>query len=162
MSVEIVVGKEPMKKDRIKTETKQVTNKKEFMEDLDNAAFPVFKTILDLAEKQKFLIRWRGIGFSLSVDIEGTNIPFLMGYPKSSAYSQTVYTYASSIIKKVKEGEKLFESFKKTLRNTGLFKTAGNEVKYIIHQKLKDEKIIELSNLILEFTQTIKSSGLVE
>ena len=81
---------------------------------------------------------------------------------KRQAYSQTVYTYACSIIKKVKEGETLFERFKEKLRNTGLFKAAGNEVKYIIHQKLKDEKIIELSNLILDFTQTIKNAGLIE
>ena len=162
MSVEIVVGKEPIKKDKIKTETRPKINKKGFIEDLDQAAFPVFKTILDLAERNDFLIRWGAIGFSLSVNVEDTNIPFLMGYPKSSAYSQTVYTYYPSIIKKVREGEELFKAFKEKLGKTGLFKTAGNEMKYVIRHKPIDEKIKELSNLISEFTQTIKKAGLAE
>ena len=162
MSVEIVVGKEPIQKGRIKIEPRPVITEKKFLADLDENAFPVFKAILDLAEKHDLFVRWASAGFSLSVEVGGTYIPFLMGFPKSAAYSQTLYTYYPTIVKRVTNGTELFESFKSRLTKTALFEKAGNEMKYVIRQKTDEEQINAILNLIREFAEEIKEKGLVE
>ena len=162
MLVEIVVGKEPLKNERIKTETRPATTKKKFLADLDAEALPVFEAVLDMAERQKLPIHWGAVGFSLNVDINDIHMALLMGYPKSSAYSQTIYTYYSAIIKRIADGEGLFESFKDKLTKTGLFEKAGNEMKYVIRQKPTEEQTEDLLNLILEFAGQIKEKGLIE
>ncbi len=55
MSVEIVVGKEPIKKGPIKTESRPTTTKEIFLEDLDANALPVFNAIFEIAKKATFL-----------------------------------------------------------------------------------------------------------
>ena len=55
MSVEIAVGKEPIKKGPIKTESRPTTTKEIFLEDLDANALPVFNAIFEIAKKATFL-----------------------------------------------------------------------------------------------------------
>ena len=162
MSVEIVVGKEPVTKGRLKTAKRPTTDKNKFMSDLDENAHSLFGAIFSLAEKQQFVINWGSVGFSLSVDINDSLVGLLMGYPRSSVFSQTIYTYVPSILLKVKDGEKLVDSIKQRLSQTGLFMPAGNEMKYVIKQKPTDEQTETLLKLILDFADQIKHNGLIE
>jgi hypothetical protein len=162
LSVEIVVGKEPVRKGRIKTESRPPTTKEAFLADLDENAFPVFQAIFDLAEKNGLPLRWGAVGFSLGTVIEDMSVPFLMGYPKSAAYSQHVYTYYQTLVRKVKNGEQLFETFKAELMQTGLFQKAGNEVKYVIERKPSAEQMKNLTRLVLKFAEEMQETGLIE
>jgi len=162
ISVEIVVGKESLKKGRIQTATRPATTKKKFLDDLDENSSSVFMAILDLADKHKLLIEWGSVGFSLNVEVADTHVPFLMGYPKSAAYSQIIYTYYPAIAKRVNNGEELFASFKDRLRETGLFEKAGKEMKYVIRQKPTEDQIMHLLNLILDMAKQIGENALIE
>jgi hypothetical protein len=65
-------------------------------------------------------------------------------------------------VKKVQDGEKLAESFKQRLLETGLFEAAGNEVKYVIKQKPTDEQTQALLRLIADFAGQIQKNGLIQ
>ena len=65
-------------------------------------------------------------------------------------------------MKKVHDGEKLAESFKQRLLETGLFEAAGNEVKYSIKQKPTEEQTQALLRLILDFNAQVKQNGLLQ
>lgn len=162
MSADIVVGKEPVKKGPIKTETLPPTNKKQLLADLDESGRPVFEAILAMAEEHKLPIHWGSVGFSLNADVKGMHIALLMGFPLSCAYSQTIYTYYPAIVRKVKDGDKLFESFKDSLAKTGLFEPARGEMKYVIRQKPTQEQIAHLMKLIKEFADQVEQKGLIE
>jgi hypothetical protein len=137
------------------------TNKKKFLSDLDNNAISVFEAIYAAAERQKLPIHWGAVGFSLNADVEGNHVALIMGYPRSSAYSQTIYTYITSILTKVKDGEQLFNSFKENLAKTGLFKPAGNEMKYVIEEKPTEAQIEALIKAITYFAEQIQMKGLI-
>lgn len=162
LSVEIVVGKEPIRKGPIKTESRPLTTKDKFLADLDENALPVFQAIFDLAEKKDLPLRWGSVGFSLSTIIDDIFVPFLMGFPKSSAYSQMIYTYYPTVAKKIKKGEQLFETFKNELMQTRLFEKAEREMKYVIRSKPTKEQIENLVSLVLKFAEQIRENGLIE
>lgn len=84
-----------------------------------------------------------------------------MGFPRSSVFSQTIYTYIPSVVKKVKDGEKLADSFKLILFETGLFQAAGNEMKYVIKQKPTEEQTQALFKLIVDFAGQVQKNGLI-
>jgi hypothetical protein len=85
-----------------------------------------------------------------------------MGFPRSSVFPQTIYTYIPSVAKKVQGGEKLADSFKQKLLETGLFQAAGNEMKYVIKQKSTEEQTQALLKLIGDFAGQIQKNGLIE
>jgi len=160
MSVEIVVGKEPIKKGPIKTESRPTTTKDKILADLDENALPIFRAVFNFAEKNKLPLRWGSVGFSLSAVVDDTFVPFIMGFPKSSAFSQMIYTNRHTVIKKIEKGEELFESFKNELIETGLFEKAGNDLKYVIREKPSKEQIENLLRLFFGFAEKIKENGL--
>lgn len=162
LSVDIVIGKEPLTKGRLVTEKRPKTDKKSFLNDLNENARQLFEAILATAEKEKLPIRWGSVGFSLNTDVAGNKVALIMGFPLSSVFSQTIYTYIPSIVKKVQDGEKLAESFKQRLLETGLFEAAGNEVKYSIKQKPTEEQTQALLRLILDFNAQVKQNGLLQ
>ncbi len=162
MSVEIVVGKEPVKKGQIKTESRPITTQEKFLEDLDANALPVFNTIFELAEKNNLPLRWGAVGFSLCTIVDDTLVPFLQGYPKSSAYSQIIYTYSSAITKRIENGNELFELFKEELMETSLFTKIKTEMKYTINKKPSNEEIENLTRIIFNLAEKIKENGLIQ
>jgi hypothetical protein len=162
MTIEIVVGKEPVTKGRLETAKRTPTDRNKFMNDLDENARSLFNDILSLAEKQHFVINWGSVGFSLNVDIENNYVALLMGYPRSSVFGQTIYTYVPSALTKVKDAKKLVDSFKQKLSQTGLFIPAGNEMKYVVKQKPTEEQVKTLLSLIVDFAEQIELNGLNE
>ena len=74
----------------------------------------------------------------------------------------TIYTYYPAVLRKVKDGDKLFESFKDSLRKTGLFEAAGGEMKYVIRQKPTKQQIEQLTELVKEFAEQVQNKGLIE
>jgi hypothetical protein len=162
MSIDIVIGKEPLTKGKLTTEKRKKTDKKAFLNDLDESTHQLFEAILALAEREHLPIRWGAVGFSLNTDVDGNKIALIMGYPRFSVFSQTIYTYVPSVAKKVKGGEKLAELFKRRLLETGLFQEAGNEMKYIIKQKPTEEQTQILLKSITDFATQTKKNGLIE
>jgi hypothetical protein len=162
MSVDIVVGKEALASGRITTGKRPPTDMHKFMNDLDENARPLFSAIFALAKQNQYDIGWGSVGFSMSLNLNDSLVGLLMGYPKSSVYSQILYTYFQSVLLKVKNGERLVASFKQALLKTGLFVPAGNEVKYVIRQRPAEEQVSSIIKLIAEFADQIKSNGLVE
>jgi hypothetical protein len=102
------------------------------------------------------------VGFSINADIDGTHVALIMGYPRSSAYSQMIYTNVPSILSKVKDGPKVADSFKENLAKTELFKPAGNEMKYIVKQKPTEAQIEALLKILSELAEQIRTNGPVE
>ena len=60
------------------------TTQEEFLAALDQNGKPVFEKLLELAGSQAMPIRWGIKGFSLNVDVDGTHIAVLFGYPPPS------------------------------------------------------------------------------
>jgi len=162
MSVDIVIGKEPIVKGRQRTETRPATDEVKFLTDLDETARPIFNAVLAAAKKQRLPIHWGAVGFSINADIDGTHVALIMGYPRSSAYSQMIYTNVPSILSKVKDGPKVADSFKENLAKTELFKPAGNEMKYIVKQKPTEAQIEALLKILSELAEQIRTNGPVE
>ena len=161
MSVEIVVGKELIKKGPIKTESRPITTKEKFLEDLDANALPVFKAIFELAAKNNLPVRWGAVGFSLSTIVDDVVVPILQGYPKSP-YNQIIYTYSCAVRKKVENGNELFEWFSEKLLETKLFEKTKIELKYKINKKPSAEEIEHLTELITSFSEKIKQNGIIQ
>lgn len=159
LTVEIVVGTEPVVKGRLKTDSRPTTDKTKFLSDLDGYAIPVFEAIFAAAESRKLPIHWGAIGFSLNIDLDGNHVALVMGYPRSSAYNQTIYTYVPSVLTKVKDGQQLANSFKESLAKTGLFKSAGNEMKYVIEQEPTEAQLEALLKAIKDFAEQIQMKG---
>lgn len=162
MTVEIVVGKEPIMKGPIKTESRPTTTKEQFLQHIDGNALPVFTAIFELAEANSLHLRWGAFGFSLCSNVEDMLIPFLQGYPNSAAFGQVIYTYSSAVTKKVENGIELFEWFKDELMKTMLFEKTKVELKYTIQKKPSREKIEELTSIIQEFLNRLSKHGLLQ
>jgi hypothetical protein len=160
MTADIVVGREPIIKGRVQTEKRPPTTKEKFLKDLDTSAYPIFSEILTLAEQKKMPVHW-GVGFSLNVNVDGDDVAIIMGYSRSSAYSQTIYTYIPSVITKVNNGKELGDAFKQKLAETGLFQPAGNEMKYVIKQKPTEDKKTAVIKAINDFAKQILEKGLL-
>lgn len=161
MSVDIVIGREPVTKGPISTDSRPRTDKKKFLSDLDDAGHPLFEALLAAAEENELPIHWGSVGFSLNATIQGRHVALLFGFPLSSAYSQTIYTNFPSIRKKVKDGEKMVESFKDKLAKTGLFAPAGSEMKFVVRQKPTEEQVENLLKLIIEFAEEVREKGFI-
>ncbi len=82
--------------------------------------------------KLKLSIHWGSIGFSLNVDVNGKHIALIIGYPRSSAYSQTIYTDVLSIARKVKGGQRFADSLRECGAQTKWFQASCSSWKELV------------------------------
>lgn len=162
MSNDIVVGMEPLKTRKISSGSLPRIDKTEFLESTDKYGRPLFEALFKLADEHELQVNWGSKGFSLNVNIEGTNIVLIFGYLPSSAFHQTIYTGFYYVVKKVREGSGLVESFREKFRKTGLFISAGKEAKFTIQKRLSEEQIKEIIKLILDLANGVREKGLIE
>jgi hypothetical protein len=147
-----------------KGRTSVKTNRATFLQSCDDTGVLLFKPLLELAGKHGVKLNWGTVGFSLSVDFEGTVVAVCYGYPPHSGWKQSVYTDFSNVLRKVKAGAEIVEEYKAKFLQTGVFMPAGqtqNEVKWV-NQKLTDDKSSQIVQLFLDYASAIREHGLLE
>jgi len=164
MSHNMVVGKEPTLEKEIATASLPKTNKKQFLETVDEAGRQIFEKLLKLAEEHKLPIHWGSKGFSINKDIDGTLVQLCFGYPPHSISQQSIYTGFYYIEKKVRNGDNIVKLFRDRFEQTGLFvpSGAGNDLKTLIQEPWSEQKITELQDIMLDLANSITENGLKE
>ncbi len=164
LSQEIVVGKEGDKPSTITSISGPVVTESGFMTSLDDNGRVVFSRILTYAKNNTMPINWGYKGFSLNVNLEGTRVAIIFGYPAASVFRQSVYTDIVSpdgMIKTAVPGD-VIESLRAKAHSTGLFKPAGRELKCLIDRTFKEDEVSELISWINTVAEVIKQYGLKE
>ena len=164
LSSDIVVGREGGGKPReITTAKLPPIDGEKFLESLDQAGRPLFEAVLGLSELHNFPIHWGSKGFSLNVDVKGKHVVLCYGYPqKSMQKSASLYTDFSSIKRKIENSEDLVTSFRDRFERTGLFVSAGSEVKLVIQQRMTEKQIKEVVELLEDLASSVKEMGMAE
>ncbi len=165
LSQEIVVGQEPVKPNRVVSGSLPVIGEEEFMESLDEYGKPVFKKLLDFARERSMPIHWGTKGFSLNVDLNGQHVAICFCYPPGSVYQQSIYTALKGrgrISIKTGVPEDVVNSLWRKAEQTGLFQSAGSELKCTISRLLSDEEISSLLSWCEKTALAIREYGLKE
>jgi len=165
LSSDIVVGKEPAKLSRISSSSLPLTSEKQFVESLDEYGRPVFERLLKFAKTNAFPIHWGTKGFSLNVDLNGTHVVVCFGYPPHCVFKQSVYTALigrGGLLSKVDVSEDVAQELLSAARETGLFQSAGRELKCVIDHALAEEEVDSLISWCEKTASIIKKHGLQE
>jgi hypothetical protein len=119
------------------------TTREEFFGALDSNGRAIFERIFEWARLQapEMPVHWGTSGFSLNVDLSGTHVAVLFGYPPTSVFKQSIYTNRSGITARtnVPDGE-IARSWS-TAQETQLFRPAGRELKCAIDRGLTEKDI---------------------
>lgn len=160
LSMDIAVGREPVKPQRVSTATLPRTDKDKFLAACDEAGRAVFEPILALSDSEALPIHWGTRGFSLNVDIGGNHIALCIGYPrptKSNQPPQLLRTTFKEISKKTDNASALIETFQQKLLGTGLFVAGGHELKYVIQGKPSEEKVRAVVEIFKALAQEVRA-----
>jgi len=122
------------------------TTREEFFGALDQNARAVFERVLQRAGSKtpEMPIRWGTTGFSLNVDLGGTYVAILFGYPSTSANKQTIYTNRAGINGRTQVPEDEITALWSKAQATGLFLPAGRELKCSIDRAFTEKEIDEI------------------
>ncbi|OGO27258.1 MAG: hypothetical protein A2W33_03645 [Chloroflexi bacterium RBG_16_52_11] len=161
VSIDTVVGQEPLGPGKVVTGTLPKTNKDEFLKACDEAGKAMFGPLLDMAESEKLPIHWGSRGFTLNLDHAGIEIALCFGYPQLSKPNQTpqsLYTAFREIARKVEGSGDTIENIKRRFLDTRKFLPAGKfEVKYLIKQVPTPELVIDILKIIHDLTQEVRT-----
>jgi hypothetical protein len=142
--------------------TRHIT-KDEFLRSLDQNGRAVFERVLEFARNAtpEMAIRWGTVGFSMTLDVDGSRVPILWGYPPtSSAFKQSIYTTRSAIVQRTQVPEQELAALWRKAQTTGLFQPANYELKCPIDHAFTDEQIQEVLSWFDELAATIAKYGL--
>jgi len=147
-----------------KGRTPAKTNRAAFLQSCDDNGVPLFKSLLELADKNDVKLNWGTVGFSLSVDFEGTAVAVCYGYPLHSGWKQSVYTDFSNVLRKGNAGAEIVEEYKSKFLQTGVFKPAGQTQREVkgVNQRLTDAQIRDIVHLFSDYASAIREHGLLE
>lgn len=165
LSSDIVVGKEPAQLSRISSGSLPRISEEQFLASLDEYGKPVFAELLKFARTNGFPIHWGTKGFSMNVDISGTNVVICFGYPPHSVFKQSVYTSLlgrGGLLSKVDASEEVAQDLLSAAQQTGLFESAGRELKCIIDHAFTEAEINLLISWCEKTANVIKKHGLRE
>jgi hypothetical protein len=144
LSQEIVVGKESEKPTHVTSGSLPVVTEGAFLASLDDNGKAVFSRILELARRKSMPIHWGTKGFSLNASVDGTHVAICFIYPPDSVYKQTLRTSLrdrGGVEKKSAVPEEAIQVLWKQAEGTGLFTTAGHDLKCHITRLLTDAEI---------------------
>ena len=138
------------------------TTREQFMKSLDANGDPVFAEVLSLAEQRGLPIHWGSRGFSVNVNPDGKHFKFCYGYPPSSVYGQSIYTrlFDSAFLTRVNGGETLARELAERAKATGLFVSAGSELKCSISRAFSAEERGALLGWLRCAADRIEQAGL--
>lgn len=123
----------------------------------------MFQKLFDFADKNGLLLKWGSKGFSLNIEIEGSMIPLLFGYPPNSVFKQSLYTGNELIIKKIENGEEIVNMYVEKLDKLGYFtkvKSKYKVLKWTIDRSYSEKQIDLFLNVLDVIIPEIKKYGL--
>ena len=165
LSQEIVVGKESPKPSHVASGSLPVVTRDDFMSSLDKNGKAIFSRLLQLAADKSMPIHWGTKGFSLNVDIDGSHVAVCFGYPPESVYKQSIYTALrgrGGMTSKTAVPEDAVEALWSKAESTGLFNSAGRELKCPIERELTEQESSDLVDWCEAVAQAITKHGLKE
>ena len=122
------------------------TTREEFFAALDSNGRAVFERVFEWAQKQapEMPVHWVTSGFSLNVDLSGTHVAVLFGYPPSSVFKQSIYTNRSGVAARTQVPDAEIARTWGNAQATGLFRPAGRELKCAIDRAFTDKELGEI------------------
>lgn len=163
LTTDIVIGKEPDIIKKISSGSLPVVSRDEFFASLDDFGKPVFKRILDFADKNQYPIHWGTKGFSLNVNLNGTHVAICFGYPPKAVFRQSVYTALigrGGLLSKIDVPEETVLELGKDAQSTGLFQPAGREFKFLIDRKFSEGEIESIIHWLEKVIMIVEKYGL--
>lgn len=143
----------------IPPEEPSLLNKETFLKASDSEGRRIFGAILKLADDNGFPIHWGTKGFSLNADVNGKHVALCYCYGGLSYFGQTIWTSFTDILNKIKEGEETVQTLRKQLRQMNIFSETKKEMKYDFKQKLTDEQIKDLTDILADLANNIELKG---
>ena len=162
LSQEIVIGRDHAKPRRVISDPLPVVSQAEFLESCDRHGQVVFGAILDLAERESMSIRWGTRGFSMAVNVDPARVLVCYGYPPASVYKQSLYTalHDRAGIQKTNAPLQTVEQLQESAEATGLFRSAGRELKCLIDRALTADELDKLVAWCEAVKQAVTKHGL--
>lgn len=161
LSVNIVVGDEPIGPKPPPTPPSGLTTEKEFMSKV-GVAKGLFETIMQLAKDERLPVNWGVKGFSLNAVVDDKKVVLLYGYPPG------VYTTAPCLMtdlaglrKKIDGGGQLADSVRSDLQQEPLWQPAGGEMKYPVEREVSEEEVSRIIARVERLRAAIRDRGLV-
>jgi hypothetical protein len=141
--------------------TRRIT-REEFLADVDQNGKVVFEKVLGLAESKtrEMPIHWGTRGFSLNIDLAGTDVAVFFCYPSTSVYRQSIYTNRAGISTVTQVPDDEIARLWKQVEATGLFRQAGRELKCLIDRAFTDQEIAGVLSFCDEIAALIAKHGL--
>lgn len=165
LSQEIVVGQEADKPSTVTSGSLPTVTESGFMASLDDNGREVFSQILSLAKDTSMPVHWGTKGFSLNVDLDGTHVAVIYGYPVAAVFKQSVYTTMAGqggMTSKTAVPDEVINSLRAKAQATSLFSPAGRELKCLINRGFTESEISALLSWIEAVAEAIKKYGLKE
>ena len=144
-----------------KGESKPKINRQIFLENINEYIKSFFINLLDFSEKNKMPIHWGTTGFSLNIDLNGNHVNILYGYSNIAVDKQSIYTAVTEIKRKVANPDGVIDQYFTKLKQTGLFKLAGNDIKWIIKNPISDEHENVIFDTLLQVKKNIENNGII-
>ncbi|HDQ46432.1 MAG TPA: hypothetical protein ENN17_13190 [bacterium] len=163
LSYDIVVGRELTQLKQITSSSLPTVDKESFVNSLDENGRYVFFEILKLGEVNNLPIHWGTKGFSMNVDKDGVHVAVCYGYPPNSVFKQSIYTALvgrGGFLRKLDVNESDIKDLWDGAEKTGLFKSAGRDLKIIIDRKFTDNEIEIIKCWLIKVIETIKQHDL--
>ena len=163
MSQEIVVGEESRRPVQVTSKSAPAVNEGTFLASLDDNGRVVFSRLLKWSKENSMPISWGVKGFSSGVVVDSVRVPVCFAYPPHSVYKQSLYTAfggAGSIRSKVAMPEEVIHGIKEKAQATGMFMSAGQDVKCLIDHGLTVDEVNSLLNVCKSIADAIQKYGL--
>lgn len=135
----------------------------DFLGAADENGKPVFRKLLEFAGAQAMPIHWGVKGFSLNVDMDGTDVSVFFCYPPDSVFKQSIYTTLmghGGMSTKTQVPDDEVRKLRSKAEATGLFQPAGNEVRCLIDRAFTDADVGKILAWCEEVAATIAKHGL--
>lgn len=163
ISIDMTVGEEPVRQGRVRSVPLPPVSQDDFLRALDAYGKPVFASILELAHRNSWPIHWGTKGFSANLNLEGTHVPLCFGYPPDSVFRQSIYTglmQAGGVRAKIALSEDEVHSLATEATATGLFETAGRELKCVISRDFTEQETAKLLAWLEKVAEVARAHGL--
>lgn len=161
MSSEVVVGGDPVGVAAPDVAPMPKTTKDQFLAACDDTGRKVFGALLAHAESRRLLIHWGSRGFSMNVDIDGSRVPILYGYPATSVYKQSIYSAFADFRRKVRDGIELVAGCRPAMEAAG-FVAAKGELKLMLTGPVDQKRIDDVITILRGVEEEVRSRGLAE
>jgi hypothetical protein len=165
LSQEIVVGSEPSRPQRVSSGSLPAGTPEGFLRALDQNGKAVFEKVLEFAKARAMPIHWGTKGFSLNVDLHGTDVAVLFCYPPTSVFKQSIYATLmgqGGMSTKTQVPDDEIKRLLSKAEATGLFRPAGHKLRCSIDRVFTDAEIGKLFAWCDEVAATIAKYGVKE